>query len=137
MIERARLIGLCVLILLALAYYGQGVSAGSHTHTLIARSIDENNLVTLAGNTRPEANAKNDRGRADDDFRMEHMWLQLQRSPEQEQALDKLIDQLHDPKSPNYQHWLTAKELAGDTVWRSTISRRSPVGCDRTASAST
>ena len=33
---------------------------------LITQAIDENNLVTLAGNTRPEANYKNDRGAVSD-----------------------------------------------------------------------
>ena len=39
------------------------------------------------------------------------MFLQLRRSPEQERALDQLIDQLHDPTSPNFHHWLTAQEF--------------------------
>jgi subtilase family serine protease len=78
---------------------------------LITQNIDETKLVTLPGNTRSEANAGNDRGRVDDDLTMNHMLLQLQRSPEQEQALDRLIDSLHDRTSPNYQKWLTAAEF--------------------------
>src|ERR1700685_1492563 len=78
---------------------------------LITQNIDEANLVTLHGNTRSEANAVNDRGRVDDDFSMNHMLLQLQRSPEQEQALGQLIDSMHDRNSPNYQKWLTATEF--------------------------
>ncbi|HKN01973.1 MAG TPA: protease pro-enzyme activation domain-containing protein [Candidatus Binataceae bacterium] len=42
---------------------------------------------------------------------MEHMLLQLRRSPEQEQALDKYIAELEDPRSANYHHWLTAQEM--------------------------
>jgi len=79
--------------------------------TLITDQIDENNLVTLGGNTRPEATAANDRGPVADSFPMEHLWLQLRRSPEQEQALDKYIDGLTEPKSPNFHHWLTAKQF--------------------------
>ena len=78
---------------------------------LITQQIDENNLVTLAGNTRPEATAANDRGAVADSFPMEHLWLQLRRSPEREQALDKYLDELSDPKSPNYHHWLTAQQF--------------------------
>lgn len=77
----------------------------------ITKTINEANLVTLHGNTRPEAKAANDRGRVEDDFAMDHMLLQLQRSPEQEQALQQLIDSLHDRNSPNYQKWLTAVEF--------------------------
>jgi subtilase family serine protease len=67
-------------------------------------------LVTLAGNTRPEANTANDRGPVANTFPMEHMLLQLRRSAEQEQALVQLIDQLHDPASPNFHGWLTPAE---------------------------
>jgi subtilase family serine protease len=77
----------------------------------ITEAVDEAKLSVLKGSTRPEANAQNDRGRVPDSFRLEHMFLQLRRSPEQERALDGLIDQLHDSKSPNFHHWLTAQEF--------------------------
>jgi subtilase family serine protease len=87
-------------------------STGSGQATpLITGKVNDSHLVTLAGNTRPEANAKNDRGRVADDFRLDHMILQLRRSPEQEQALEEYIDQLHDPASPNFHQWLTAEQL--------------------------
>jgi subtilase family serine protease len=78
---------------------------------LITQPIDESNPVTLAGNLRPEANAANDRGPVPDSMRIEHMLLQLQRSPQQEQAVEKLVDQLHNPQSPSYHQWLTAAEF--------------------------
>ena len=79
---------------------------------LIVGPIDETRLVRLAGNTRPETrNAANDRGPVGDGFILNHMMLQLRRAPEQEQALEKYLDQLEDPKSPNYHHWLTAQEF--------------------------
>jgi len=78
---------------------------------LIGRPIDANKLYTIAGNTRPEANAQNDRGRVADTFALDHMLLQLQHSPEREQALRSFIDQLHDSKSPNFHKWLTAVEF--------------------------
>ena len=63
------------------------VNAGQRTRALITQEIDESRLVTLKGNMRPEANAVNDRGAVAEDFQMEHILLQLRRSPEQEQAL--------------------------------------------------
>ena len=79
---------------------------------LITQPVNDGNLVTLAGNTRPEAKiAANDRGRVDDAMPMPHLMLQLRRPPAQEEALAKLIDQLHDPNSPNYHHWLTADQI--------------------------
>jgi hypothetical protein len=78
---------------------------------LITRTVNEAELVTLPGNTRPEANAKNDRGRLADSFPLEHMILLLGRSSGQQQALEKLIDRLHDSKSPQFHDWLTAQEF--------------------------
>jgi len=62
---------------------------GGHSRALITSPINEASLVTLEGNTRPEANAKNDRGRVSDDFALQHMQLQLRRPPEQEEALER------------------------------------------------
>ena len=86
-------------------------SAENGQRLLITQNIDANKLITLAGNTRAEAIAKNDRGAVPNSFPMEHMMLLLRRSPEQEQALQQLIDQLHDQSSPQFHKWLTAKEF--------------------------
>jgi subtilase family serine protease len=40
------------------------------------------------------------------------MLLQLRRSPAQEQAVETLIDQLHNPSSPNFHKWLTTAQIA-------------------------
>jgi len=78
---------------------------------LVTQTIDEGKLVTLRGNTRPEAVAANDRGPISFEFRMEHMLLQLQRAPEKEKELRQYIDGLTKPGSPNYHQWLTAREI--------------------------
>lgn len=78
---------------------------------LITGPIDESNLVTLEGNTRPEANPFNDRGRVPDDFRLEHMLLQLKRPPALERALEQYIEQLTDKTSPNFHHWIMPADL--------------------------
>ncbi|HET7184318.1 MAG TPA: protease pro-enzyme activation domain-containing protein [Terriglobales bacterium] len=54
---------------------------------------------------------ENDRGRVPDSLPLEHMLLQLKRSPEQEAALQQFIDELHTQGSPNFHHWLTAQEF--------------------------
>ncbi len=105
----------CVLLMAfitisALFSYARGasdpVSAGR-----ITQQIDESKVVRLAGNTRPEANIKNDRGPVSDVLDIDHMFLLLQRSPEKEQELDRLIDSLNDRNSPNFHHWLTPEEF--------------------------
>jgi subtilase family serine protease len=78
---------------------------------LITQPIDETRLVTLAGNTRSEANSQNDKGKLPDSFALDHIFLQLKRSPEREEAFKSYIDQQHDSKSPNFHKWLTAEEV--------------------------
>lgn len=81
---------------------------------LIRETINESRLVTLAGNTRPEANAKNDLGPLADDTAVGHMMLQLKRASESEQAVRQLIAELHDPRSPSFHHWLTAADFGNE-----------------------
>ena len=83
----------------------------SQRQPLITGRIDEAVRHTLAGNTRPEANRQNDRGAVEDGFPMEHMLLQLQRAPEQEDAVRKLVDDLHSASSPKFHQWLTAEDF--------------------------
>src|SRR6266849_4871879 len=84
------------------------VASGPPARALITQNIDEGNLVKLNGHTRAEANAANDRGPVADSFAMEHMLVQLRRSPEQEQALQQFLDELNKKGSPNFHQWITA-----------------------------
>ena len=99
---------------------GSGLSAGTQGSSAagsdsapprIVQAIDETNLVMLPGNTHPLARPEFDQGPVPDSFPMEHLQLLLERSPEREQALERLIDEIHDPNSPNYHQWLNAGEL--------------------------
>ena len=86
--------------------------AGSPTaDPRIVDAVDETKSVTLAGRTHPLAAPKYDQGAVSDSFRMEHMFLQLRRSPEQEDALEQTIKDLQDPHSGKYHQWLTAEEM--------------------------
>jgi hypothetical protein len=78
---------------------------------LITADVDDSQRITLSRNTRPEANTKNDRGRVPDSFRLEHMLLQLKRSPELEQEFVQHIETLTDKSSPNFRHWLTPQQI--------------------------
>jgi len=78
---------------------------------LITQKIDESRMVRLAGNTRPEATAANDRGAVADSLALEHMQLQLQRPAEQAQAVEATIADLQNPKSANFHKWLTAEQF--------------------------
>ena len=79
--------------------------------TLITEAVDPVKLVTLARNTRPEANSANDRGVVPASQPFEHLWLVLKRAPEQQAAFDRYVEEQSDPESPNYHKWLTAVEI--------------------------
>jgi hypothetical protein len=87
------------------------VESGLHARLPVTHSVEEENSVSLHGNTRPEVKIENDRGPVADDFPMEHMLLQLRRSPEQELELQKFIDELHTQGSPNFHQWISAQQF--------------------------
>jgi subtilase family serine protease len=88
----------------------QAYTGGLAARPLITQPIDEKRLVVLEGNTRLEAIADNDRGLVPDSLPLEHMQLVLQRPPELEAQLEKLIDDMQRPGSPVYHKWLTAQQ---------------------------
>jgi subtilase family serine protease len=79
---------------------------------MIASPVNAGQFTALPGNTRPEANVANDEGPVADTLPLEHMLLQLKRSPERETAVQTMINELHDSTSANYHQWLTAQEFA-------------------------
>jgi subtilase family serine protease len=86
-------------------------TTGRRGQALIHERVDENKLVTLAGNTRPEATAEYDLGAVADGLSLDHMMLQLKRAPQQEQAVVQFIAELHNSQSTNFHKWMTAKDF--------------------------
>jgi pseudomonalisin len=82
-------------------------TAASH----IVAAVDETQLVVLTGHTLPVAAPRFDRGAVSDSLPLQHMFLQLRRSPEQEESLARAIDEMQDRHSASYHRWLTAEEL--------------------------
>jgi hypothetical protein len=97
-----------------------------HPDILVAQSIesmplspttsrlDDTHSMTHAGNVRPEiwSSSSIDLGIAPADLALEHMVLLLKRSPEQEAALETLLDAQQNRKSPQYHRWLTPSQYA-------------------------
>ena len=81
------------------------------TRRLITQAVDESKRVELPGNTIPQANTGNDRGRVPDSLPMEHMQLQLRLPREKEAELDNLLQKIQDPRSPTYHKWLTPEQF--------------------------
>jgi subtilase family serine protease len=84
--------------------------AAGNQKSIITKPVDETRLVTLVGNTRFEANAKNDRGIVPDNLPLDHMLLQLKRPADLEREFERHIDSLSDKHSTNFRHWMTAAE---------------------------
>jgi subtilase family serine protease len=100
-------------LLLGSLLHGSAASHAAST-SLAARIVsppDDTNRIVIPGNTRPDARAELDRGRVADSFVMNTMVLVLKRSPEQEIALDRFMEEQIDPHSPDFHHWLHPQEL--------------------------
>ena len=78
---------------------------------LITLPLNDSQLVRLKGNTHPLAQPQFDMGIADPSLQLDRMLLVLKRSPEQEFALQKLLDAQQDKASPDYRRWLTPDQF--------------------------
>ncbi len=92
------------------------------TQARITQAIDETQLVRLRGNVHPLARPEFDQGIVSDAAPMNRMLLLLQRSPEQQAALSKFMDEQLRSDSPNFQN------LETYTAQPTQIFRPSPIG---------
>jgi hypothetical protein len=108
-------VSLCVFPLVFLFTSGASAeearSEPSTVQPRIVQPVDETRLTVLKGNTHRMARAQFDQGVAPTDLPMERMLLVLKRSPEQDSALHKLLDDQQDKASPNYHKWLTPEQF--------------------------
>lgn len=92
---------------------GVSLSAFAQTKAVnrISQAIDEQQTVVLPGNVRPFLKNALDQGRMDGSTRLQ-ISMAFKRSAAQEAALDKLLEDLQDPKSSSYHKWLTPEQFA-------------------------
>lgn len=91
--------------------FGQTINDVLRPVSRIVLPVNEGRLVSLQGNTRPEAKPGSDLGRVDPQLPMQRMLLVLRRSPEQEAALEAFMARQLDPASPDFHRWLTPEEF--------------------------
>src|SRR6478672_10100085 len=77
----------------------------------ITQPIDNRSVVKILSSTHPLARQLKDGGRVDPGLAMQRMLLVLKRSEQQEAALRKLVNDLHDPQSVHYRQWLKPEEF--------------------------
>lgn len=103
-----------VVLSLSAAVFGQESSAAQSTaalpQPLITQAVNETQLTVFKGNTHPLARPQFDLGTAPATLPMQRMLLVLKRSPAQEAALRKLLDDQQDKHSPSYHKWLTPSQ---------------------------
>ena len=90
---------------------GNSVAQQAGPPARITQAIDQSNLVTLKGSVHPLARPEFDQGPVSDGQPLQRMLLLLQRSPDQEAALEKLLDDQQNKSSPNYHAWLTPAQF--------------------------
>ncbi|MGA8111646.1 MAG: protease pro-enzyme activation domain-containing protein, partial [Acidobacteriaceae bacterium] len=69
--------------------------------------IDQSQLVSLHGNVAPLAEPRFDQGPAPLSLPTGRIALILGHSPAQQRALNQFLDDVQNPSSPHYHHWLT------------------------------
>lgn len=77
----------------------------------IIMPISESDVVTLAGNTHPLAQAEFDRGELAVDTRLDRLVLVLTAGTQAQQQLDALTEVQQQPSSPAFHHWLTPAQF--------------------------
>ena len=83
----------------------------AQSRSRIHQAIDTNEVVRLSHSTHPLALPQNDLGRVDGNLRMDRMVLVLKPGPEQETAMRRTIDDLHNPESSLHRKWLTPEQF--------------------------
>jgi uncharacterized protein (TIGR03437 family) len=67
--------------------------------------------VKLKGSVHPKAIQANDRGLADPASKIGYVTIVFQRTPEQQAALNALLQDQQNPASPNFHRWLTPEQF--------------------------
>ncbi len=73
--------------------------------------VDNNRRVTLHGHTLPVLHNASDLGRLSGETAMNHLVMVLRASPEQDHALQYLIDQQLDKNHANFHQWMTPEQF--------------------------
>jgi uncharacterized protein (TIGR03437 family) len=87
------------------------ISAAAQTVRLTG-PMDESRRVALRGTVNPRTRWAVDLGPVDPSRSIGPLIVLLKRSPEQQAAIDKLLDAQRDPGSPDFHKWLTPEQYA-------------------------
>jgi subtilase family serine protease len=78
----------------------------------ISGAIDSSQMVALGRSLHPKAQQQYDQGPVEPSFKLGYVTLLMAPSASQQKALDQLLAQQQDPRSPNYHKWLSPRQYA-------------------------
>ncbi len=78
----------------------------------ITGAINSGQAVALSKSLHPKAKPEYDQGVVDPSLMLSYITMLMAPSPTQQKALDQLLAQQQNPKSPNYHKWLTPQQFA-------------------------
>ena len=93
---------------------GLALSAGpafAQIHPSLTSERGDTSRTKLTGHVAPVVRSAEDLGRVQPDTLLQHMMLQLKRSPAAESDVKAAIDDMHNPNSANFHKWLSATEF--------------------------
>ena len=110
---RCSLASLVFIFILSSALVLSTVAAAQQIYVAprINEPLDEDRRIVLTGNVHPLARTQFQVAAAPANLPMDRMLLVLKRSPEQETALLKLLDDQQDKSSPDFHKWLTPEQF--------------------------
>jgi subtilase family serine protease len=100
-----------VLSVLVLILPGLAAAQQIYPRPRVSEAVDDGRRILLKGNVHPLARAQFEVALAPPNLPMDRMLLVLKRSPEQQTALLKLLDDQQDKTSASYHKWLTPEQF--------------------------
>jgi len=99
------------LLLLVLILSSLTAAQQIYPRPLVSEAVDDGRRILLRGNVHPLARPQFDVALAPPNLPMDRMLLVLKRSPDQQTALLKLLDDQQDKTSASYHKWLTPEQF--------------------------
>ena len=90
-----------------------GFATVSSAAPLVTSAVDDRITTAVSGERSIFLSQAKDLGALDDSLALTHAKIVLKRSAEKQAALDKLVSDQQDRKSPSYHKWLSAADLRG------------------------
>ena len=93
------------------AFLALAVTAPAQIRNRITQRIEDTEPVVVS-KVHPLARAEFDQGRVEGDMRINRAAIVFRLAPAQQAALQNLLAEQQDPRSPNYRRWLTPEQYA-------------------------